>query len=113
LSEPSGGAKAPAQQAMLVKLLQPLRIVDVGFSPRYVLHISSIYKKHFEASRFQNFEDRYPVHTRGLHRDRFDSYTLEPVRHFVKISAEASKRSHRPGILVTAYSDDMKGGSDV
>jgi hypothetical protein len=51
LSDFGAGVKASAKKSVLVKLLQPLSIVDVGLSPRHVLHSASVHQKHFKASR--------------------------------------------------------------
>src|SRR3954471_3229513 len=66
LSDLGAGVKASAKKSVLVKLLQPLSIVDVGLSTGHVLHIASVHQKHFKASSLENLEDRYPVDARGL-----------------------------------------------
>src|ERR1700675_4777257 len=56
------GVKASPKKSVLVKLLQPLSIVDVCLSSRHVLHIASVHQKHLKAASLENLEDRDPVH---------------------------------------------------
>ena len=113
LSDAGAGVKASAKKSVLVKLLQPLSIIDVCLSSRHVLHVASVHQKHLEAASLENLEDGDPVHARGLHRDRLDSDTREPVRHLVEIATEASERTYRLVILVAAHGNDMKCRSNV
>jgi hypothetical protein len=113
LSDGGAGAKASAKKSVLVKLLQPLSIVDVGLSSRHVLYVPSVHQKDLKASSFENLEDRDPVHARGLHRDCLDSDTREPVRHLVEIATETSERPNRLVVLVAAHGNDMKCRSNV
>src|SRR5450756_425125 len=57
LSDGGAGAKASAKKSVLVKLLQPLSIVDVGLSSRHVLYVPSVHQKDLKASSFENLED--------------------------------------------------------
>jgi hypothetical protein len=113
LGDASARVKTSAKKSVLVKLLQPLSIVDVGFSSGYVLNVTSIHQKHLESTSLKNLEDGNPVHARGLHRDGLDSDTREPVRHLVEIATEASERTYRLVILVAAHRNNMKLRSNV
>ena len=59
-------AEAPAQEATLVELLQPLRVVDVGLATGHVLGIARVDQEHLEASRFKHLEDGNPIHAGRL-----------------------------------------------
>jgi hypothetical protein len=113
LSDAGTGAKASAKKSVLVKLLQPLSIIDVCLSTRHVLHVTGVHQKYLEAASLENLEDRDPIHARGLHCNRLDSDSREPVRHLVEISTEASERAHRLFILVAADRNDMKCRANV
>src|SRR5712664_1097076 len=106
-------AETSAQQAVLMELLQPLRIVHVGLSSGHVLHVARVHKKHLKPARLQDLKDRDPVHAGRLHRDRLDAHAAEPVRHPVEIAAEAPKRANGLLILIAAHRDDVKRRSDV
>ena len=73
-------AKAAAQQAVLVQLLEPLRIIDIGLAPRNVPGVPRIDEQHLEPALFQNLVDRNPVDPRRLHGDGADADGLEPIR---------------------------------
>src|SRR6266852_2211255 len=106
-------AETSAQQAVLMELLQPLRIVHVGLSSGHVLHVARVHEKHLKPARRQDLKDRDPVHAGRLHRDRLDAHAAEPVRHPVEIAAEAPKRANGLLILIAAHRDDVKRRSDV
>jgi hypothetical protein len=54
--------ETPAQQPVLMELLQPLRIVHVRLPPGDVLDVARVDQQHLEPARFENLKDRNPVH---------------------------------------------------
>jgi hypothetical protein len=101
--------KAAAQQTVVVKLLQPHRVVHIGLPTRHVLDVASIDEQHFEASRFENLEYRHPIHARRLHRDRCDSDRLQPVGEPMQVAGEAPERTNWLRISVRWYPDHVEG----
>lgn len=72
-------AEAAAEQAVLMELLQPLRVVDVCLAARNVLRVSRVNEQNFESAALKNLVDRDPVDAGGLHRDRSDAQAVEPI----------------------------------
>ena len=98
---------------MLVKLLQPLRIVHVGLAARNVFDVAGIYQQHLKASCFENLEDRNPVHACRFHRDGRNAHLDQPLRQAVEVAAEGSEGTHRPFIAVGRYCDHVSGRADI
>ena len=73
------GPEAAPEQAILVELLQPLRIVHVALAARDMLDVARVHQQHLEAARFEDLEHRNPVHARRLHGDRRDADLREPI----------------------------------
>ena len=107
------GTKAPAQQPMLVELLQPLRIVHIRLAAGDMLDVAGVDQQHLEAARFEDLEDRNPVHASRLHRDRRDADRREPIRQLVEIAAERAERPDRLLVSVARHRDDVKRRADV
>ena len=89
------GPEAAAEQAILMELLQPLRIVHVGLAARDMLDVAGVHQQHLEAPRFEDLEDRDPVHAGRLHGDRRDAGRREPIGQVVEITAEGAEGAHR------------------
>src|SRR6185436_12017795 len=89
-----------------MQILQPLAIQNVGLAARDFMHMLSIDQMNFNAASLQDLEQRYPVHTRGLHCHRVDSALLQPVDEGVEILSKCRKRSHRFGIAIGGYGHD-------
>ena len=102
------GTEAAPQQAVLVELLQPLRIGHVRLAAGDILDVTRIHQKHFEAVRFEDLEGRNPVHACRLHGDCLDADLLEPVSQLMEVAAEGPERSHRPFISVGRHGDHVK-----
>jgi hypothetical protein len=45
-----------------MQLLEPLRILHIGFAPRDMLDIARVHEQDLEAAGFQEFEHRNPIH---------------------------------------------------
>jgi hypothetical protein len=112
-SERLARTKTGAQQSVLVKLLQPLRIVDVGFASRHVLDVSGVYQQHLKSARLENFIHRYPVDPGRFHRDRLDPRFSEPIRQFAEVRGKAPKRAYRALAAVFADGNYVKRRADV
>jgi hypothetical protein len=69
--------------------------------------------QNLEASRFENFEHRNPVHAGRLHRDGRDADSGEPVCQFMEIAAERPKRSHGPFVSFARHGYDVACRTDV
>ena len=107
------GTEAPAQQPVLVELLQPLRIVHIRLAAGDVLDVARVDQQHLEPARFENLEDRNPVHAGRLHGDRRDADRREPIRQLVEIAAEGAEGPDRLVISVARHGDHVKGRADV
>jgi hypothetical protein len=89
------GAKAGTEQPVRVELLDPLRVVDVGLAARHVLRVARVDEHDLEPTRLEDLEQRDPVDTGRLHRDRVDAETDKPVGERDQIRGEA--RNERTG----------------
>ena len=107
------GTKAAAQQAVLVQLLEPLRVVDVRLPSRHVLDITRVDQQHLEPVRFENLVDRKPVHARRLHRDRGDANRRQPLGELVEIAADCSERANRVCRSVVRNRDHVRRRADI
>jgi len=58
-----------------------------------------------ESARFQQFEERYPVHAGGFHRDRVHIAGLEPIGQGLKILRETGKLPYRFVITIRRNRD--------
>ncbi len=85
-------AEAAAQQTVLMKLLEPLRVVHVRLATGDILDVPGIHEEHFETTCFQYLKDWYPVDARRFHCNRGDSDFLEPVGERVQVTGEAAER---------------------
>jgi hypothetical protein len=112
-SDSIAGPEAAAEEAVLVQLLEPLGVADVGLPAGHVLHVARVHEDDLEASLLQDLEDRYPVDARRLHRDCRDAGRRQPVGELVQVGREAAKRAH--GLLVTigCNSGDVERRSNV
>jgi hypothetical protein len=88
------GAKRGAQQAQTVQLLDPLAIQNIAFATRDMLEAPTVDQVDFEAARFEQIEDRNPVHPRGFHGDRVDATGHQPIRQGLQIDGEDAKDPH-------------------
>ena len=74
--------------------VQRCEVAESTGSPRYPslsrssLELSRIHQIHVEVQALQNFVQRNPVNSRGLHRDCRDSTFLHPTRNRIKITSE-------------------------
>src|SRR5882762_10551636 len=88
-----------------MQILKPLTIEDVGLATGNVMHMLSIDQMDFDAARFQDLKQRYPVDAGRFHRHRVHTASLKPVRQLVQILSESRKRSYRVGIPIGRYAD--------
>jgi hypothetical protein len=65
---------------MLVKLLQPLRIIDVGLAPGNIFDVARIHQQHFKAARLEHLENWNPIYARRFHGDGRDAHLDQPLR---------------------------------
>ena len=98
---------------MLMKLLQPLCIVNVGLAARDIPDVARIHQQHLEAVCLQDFENGYPVHTRRFHGDGGDTHLRKPLGQTVQIGAEGSESTHWPFVAVSRYRNHMSSGADI
>ena len=100
--------EAPAQQTELMKLLEPLGVVDVRLTAWTLLHVSGVDQQHLEALSLENLEYRDPVHARRLHRHGRDPDSLQPVRQTMQILSEALKGPYGLGVAIGRYGHHVK-----
>ena len=107
------GSETASQQAMLMQLLEPLGVVDVGLATRDILDVARVDEKHLESARFEDLEDRNPVHARRFHGDGRDAGLCEPVGESMEIAREAPERAD--GFLrpIGRHGDDVERCTDV
>lgn len=67
------------QKTNRVQILNPLAVNDIAFPAWNIPNMSSIDHENVETTLLQNLEERYPVNSSGLHRDRVNAAGLEPV----------------------------------
>ena len=98
--ERASGAASLADRAQLIKqsvaaqLLEPLRVVDVGLATRNVLRITRVDQHDFESPGLQDLEQRDPIDTRRLHRNRGDRKPDKPVSKTIQVARKAEERPH-------------------
>ena len=100
--------EAAAQQTELMKLLEPLGIVDVRLAAWNLLHVSGVDQQHLQALGLQNLEHRDPVHARRLHRHGGDPDSLEPVGQSMQILSEALKGPYGLGVAIWRHGHHVK-----
>jgi hypothetical protein len=98
---------------MLMKLLQPLCIVNVGLAARDIPDVARIYQQDLETVCLQDFENGYPVHTRRFHSDSGDTDPRKPLRQTVQIGAEGSESTHWPSVALSRYRNHVSSGADI
>lgn len=107
------GSEARPQQPVAVKLLEPLRVIDIGLATRHAFDVPSIDQHDLESLRFQNLEDRQPVDAGGLHRHRRHLDLLEPAGQRVKICRETSKGAHGFRCAFGIHCNDVELCADI
>ena len=105
--------KAPAHQPILVELLQPLGVVDVGLAAGHVLDVARVHQQHVKPACLENLEYWNPVHAGGFHGDGGDADLFEPMRQAVEIAAEGAEGPNRPCVAIARHRDDVKCRADV
>lgn len=100
--------EAPAQQTELMKLLEPLGVVDVRLPTWNLLHVSGVDQQHLEALRLEDLEHRDPVHARRLHRHGRDPNSLQPIGQSMQILREALKGPHGLGVAIGRHGHHVK-----
>ena len=106
-------AEAPAQQPVLVQLLEPLRVIDVRLPPRHLLHVAGIDQHDLEPASLEDLEDGNPVDTGGLHRDGCDADGLQPVGERVQVTTEGAEGPDRCRVTVRPDRDDVVRRPDI
>lgn len=91
----TGRPETAAQQVVLMQLLEPLGIIDVGLSSWYLLDVTGIDEQHLQPSGFEDLKQRNPVDTRRFHRYRRDLKALQPIRQPVKVAGKAAEGLNR------------------
>ena len=99
--------------AVLVQLLTPLRIIDVGLASRNVPGVPRIDAQHLEPAVFENLVDRNSVDPRRLHGDGANPNELEPICPRVQVRGETLKCADRLGIAIGGDRDDVERCSHV
>lgn len=101
------------EQAVAVKLLEPLAIEDVGLFAGDVFHVAGIDEADFNASMLEDIIQRYPVDAGGFHGHTGDATGQEPVGKIVKVTGESRESSDRFAVAVGWHSSIDFCGSDV
>jgi hypothetical protein len=105
--------EAAPEQAVLMELLQPLRIVHVALAAGHMLDVARVHEDDRDAPRLEDLKRRNPVHPGRFHRDRRDADPLEPVGQSMEVTAERAERPHRLLVTIRRHRHDMKGGADI
>ncbi len=107
------GTKRATEQSIGHELLQPLAVQHVGLAPRYVLDVARIDQPHGEATRLQEFKQRDPVHTGGLHRHRVHATGRKPIGQRVQVRREAWEFTHRLVVPIRRHGHEMERTADI
>src|SRR5436309_2695448 len=107
------GTKRGPQQANRMQILKPLTIQHVRLAAGNVMDMLSIDQMDFNATRFQDLKQWYPVHPGGFHSHRVQTTLLQPVRQSMKILGKGGKRSNRFCIAIGGDGDKNLRRSDV
>ena len=109
----AGGAEAPAQQADAVQLAQPLTILDVAFAAGHVFDVAGVDEQDLEAPRFQDVEERDPVHPGGFHGDARHAAGDEPVGETLEVRGERPKGLNGGGVPIGRNGHEVLRGPAV
>jgi len=60
------GIKEPCKKTVGVQLLNPLAVLDIGFSTGDILDFTSIDQQDIKAVFDEDFKERYPIDTSGF-----------------------------------------------
>jgi hypothetical protein len=105
--------KSAFEQAVGVKLLQPLTVQDVTLATGHILDPASIYKLNFKATAIEEFVERNPVDAGRLHNNRRDSTLLKPVSQPMEVGCERGELSDRLVTAVSRNSNEVGGRADI
>jgi hypothetical protein len=78
-----------------------------------MLEVPTVDQVNFEAARFEQIEDRNPIHASGFHGDRVDATGHQPIRQGLQIDREGAKDADIFGGTVRRDAGPDFTGSDV
>ena len=110
---PPRGMEAPAQQSVLVQLLEPLCVVDVGLATGNSLGVSRVDQHHFHSPSLKDLERRDPIHPGRFHCHRRNPHPLEPFGQAIEFVGERRERTHRFGIQIFGHRHHMELRTDI
>jgi hypothetical protein len=104
-----------------MQALQPLAVEDIGFGTAGgTLGLARINEHDLQASTFQQFEKRDPLHACRFPGHRGDATRHQPVGQGVEIAAEGAEAAHGLGITlgwhgnpVLGFADSNAGGVEI
>lgn len=110
-----GGSERGAEQPITVQPLQPLAVEYIALgAARRMAGLTRIDQEHFEAPRFQQFKQGYPVDARRFHCDRRDAALRQPIGQAKEVfgaSAEGTDMSRQVGRMVGRRGRCRLGGT--
>lgn len=93
--------------------LQPLRIADIGLTPRHVLGIARVDKKHGKSPGIEKRENRNPVDAGRFHDDGLDAAFRKPVDQPMQIGREGTETVDWLRCAICPDGRHMHGGANV
>ena len=108
-----GRAERPTEQPIGHELLQPLAVQHVGLATGDILDVARIDQQHGEAARFEQLEQRDPIHAGGFHRHGVHPAPVQPVGQGVQVGREAGELAHRFIVPVGRHRHVVRGAADV
>ncbi len=109
----SGGRKEARRSPTECRDLEPLAVLDVALPPGDVLHVPGVHQADRELPRLQDLVEGDPVHARGLHGDRGDPASGEPVREGAQVLREGPEAPDGLGVPVEGHAHVELGGPEV
>jgi len=108
-----GRAKAAAQEADGMEILEPLAILDVGFAAGQIFAVPGVDQKDFQTGSLEDLEEGDPVNAGGFHGDGGDAGGFEPVAELEQGIGEGLELAHRVGIGIGGNGDPDFAGTDI
>src|SRR4051812_16798198 len=96
-----------------MQALNPLAVLHVALSPRYIFGLPSIDQEHIQSAAFQYLEHGNPVHSRRFHGYALNSTFGEPIGQGFQIASKRSKLADALLISTCGNAHPMLLGTNI
>src|SRR5205814_6958382 len=108
-----GRAKAAAQQAYAMQLLQPLAVHDIRLPTGDVLYVPSIHEDYIDASGLEDLVERDPIDPGRFHGHAGHAALCEPVGQAMEIAREGPERPDGGRVPVGGDGNVVRRGAAI